>query len=322
MWCTAGREIRTVVDSYCREPSLRNSLVRVLERPGFPLHPDAPRRSGTLTVGVYESIRGEVSGSACRAAAAVEMQMAASYMLDHIADGEVDPAFHTSPAEELAIAISLLQCAAGAAGEVLRETSPCSEADSPLQAFHKSYLDACTGQLFDLRLERAAVPTTDFALGITVLKAGSLGRLAAVAGASIAGVDAYNMRTFGDLGSDVFTYLQLVDDLHDACGSQGELSDLARSKKTLPLVFFHDACQSSGPGPGDPMWNGSVIDEALEKQFECSGAWTFCAIVAETFLNRARDGLMELRNEGWKVDRLEHLVDSVEVSAEPVLAGP
>ena len=322
MWSRARREIHAVVDSYCREPSLHSSLVRSLERPGFPLHRDAPHRSGALTVGVYESIRGEVSGLACRGAAAVEIQMAASYMLDHVVDDEVDPAHHTSLAEELAIAISLLQCAAGAAGEVLSGQSGCVDEDSPLLAFHRSYLDACAGQLFDLRLEHTATPTTDFALEVTVLKAGSLGRLAAVTGASIAGFDADGVGMFGDVGSNLFTYLQLIDDLRDALGSEGHPGDLAGSKKTLPVVFFHNSCQRSGPERGDAMENGSEIGGALEEQFEFSGARTFCAIVAETFLSRARDGLMYLRNKGPEVDRLAHMVDDWEVTAEPVLAGP
>ena len=322
MWSTAGREIHAAVDSYCREPSLRDSLVQALERPGFPLHPDAPRRSGALTVGVYESIRGEISSLACRGAAAVEIQMAAGYMLDHVVDGEVDPAFHTSAAEELAIAISLLQCAAGAAGEVLSGQSGCLPEDSSLLAFHRTYLDACAGQFFDLRLEHAATPTTDFALEVTVLKAGSLGRLAAMTGASIAEIDAEGVRIFGDVGSDLFTYLQLVDDLRDALGSKGVPGDLARSKKTLPVVFFHNSCESSVPGPGDAMGRGSGVGGALEEQFERSGARIFCAIVAETFLNRARNGLSDLGNYGRKVDRLEQMVDALEVTAEPVLAGP
>lgn len=316
-----GREIHAVVDTYCREPVLRESLMRALQRPGFPLHPVAPCRSGTLTLGVYDSIRGEVSSAAYWLAAAVEIQMAASYMLDHVADVEIDSSLDSSPAEELAIGISLLQCAAGAAGEVLREPSWCSEAESALQAFHRSYLDACAGQLLDLRLEHATTPTTDFALEMTVLKAGSLGRLAAVAGATLAGIDASELHAFGDFGSNLFTYAQLVDDVRDACDSQGQMSDLARGKKTVPVVFFYNCSTASNPELGAIVTRDLGLDGVVREQFELSGARAFCAIVAVAFLNRARAGLADLRRQHRNVDRLEYLVDSLEVTAEPVLAS-
>ena len=320
MGCEPGREIHAVVDFYCREPVLRDSLVRALQRPGFPLHPDAPCRSGTLTLGAYYSIRGEVSSAAYWLAAAVEIQMAASYMLDHVADGEVDPAHGLSPGEELTLGMSLLRCAAGAAGDVLAETTWSCGGDAPLQVFHRSYLDACAGQLLDLRLEHATTPTTDFALEMTVLKSGSLGRLAAAAGATLAEIDARGLQTYGDLGSNLFTYAQLVDDVRDACDSPGQPSDLDRGKKTVPLVFFYNCFKASDPELAASVTKDLGLDGEVREQFELSGARAFCAIVAMAFLGRARDGLAELRREHRNVDRLEDLVDSLEVTAEPVLA--
>ncbi len=315
-----GPEIHAVVDSYCREPVLRDSLVRALQRPGFPLHPDAPCRSGTLTLGAYYSIRGGVSSAAYLLAAAVEIQMAASYMLDHVADGEVDPSRGLSPGEELTLGMSLLRGAAGAAGDVLA-TAGSRGGDAPLQVFHRNYLDACAGQLLDLRLAHAATPTTDFALEMTVLKSGSLGRLAAAAGATLAGIDAPGLRTVEALGSNLFTYAQLVDDVRDACDSQGQPSDLARGKKTVPLVFFHNCFEANDPELGGSVTGDPGLDDAVREQFELSGARAFCAIVATAFLGRARDGLADLRREHRNVDRLEDLVDSLEVAAQPVLAS-
>ena len=321
MGCEPGREIHAVVDSYCREPLLRENLVRVLQRPGFPLHPDAPCRSGALTLGVYDSIRGEVSNAAYWLAAAVEIQMAASYVLDHVADGEVDPSRGLSPGEELTLGMSLLRCAAGAAGDVLAATAWARGEDSPIQVFHRNYLDACAGQLLDLRLEHATTPTTDFALEMTVLKSGSLGRLAAAAGAMLAGIDARGLRTFGDLGSNLFTYAQLVDDVRDACDSQGQPSDLAKGKKTLPLVFFYNCGGSVSLKGSDDAGGAAAFDGTAREKFESCGARDFCAIVAVAFLNRARACLADLRRDRWNTDRLAYLVESLEVTAEPVLAS-
>ncbi len=51
---------------------------------------------------------------------------------------------------------------------------------------------------------------------MTSLKAGSLGRFAAGLGASMATDDPEIVDLCGDFGFNLFTYLQLVDDLRDA----------------------------------------------------------------------------------------------------------
>ena len=85
-----------------------------------------------------------------------------------------------------------------------------------------------------------AVTASD-ALGMTALKAGGLGELAAVFGASLATDDTETVRLFGELGFNLFTYAQLVDDLRDAFPSQGSSSDWEQGKKTLPLLFFRNS---------------------------------------------------------------------------------
>ena len=91
---------------------------------------------------------------------------------------------------------------------------------------------------------------------------------------------------------------------------------------TVPLVFFYNNCfKASDPEPGASATRDPGLDGSVREQFELSGARAFCAIVATAFLNRARDDLADLRREHGNVDRLEDLVDSLEVTAEPILAA-
>ena len=89
--------------------------------------------------------------------------------------------------------------------------------------------------------------TTDEALTMTSLKAGSLGRFATGLGASMATEDPEIVNLCGEFGFNLFTYLQLVDDLRDACEAQDLRGDLMRHKKTLPVVFFHNSLTESNP---------------------------------------------------------------------------
>ena len=99
-------EIKGIVARHCDEPNHREAVLRALARPGFALHPEADCRAGVLTYHVYQAIRNSPGFVATQVAAAVELQLEASFMLDHVADRELDPQQSPNSAEELALAIT------------------------------------------------------------------------------------------------------------------------------------------------------------------------------------------------------------------------
>ena len=322
-------EIRSTVGLYCAEPSHWEAMLFALARPGFALNPKAPCRAGLLTLHVYRAICGSPSPNAVRAAAAVELQMEAAFMFDHVADQEIDVQCGLSAAEELALAIAVLSCGAAAACQAAHQASHYGCGTTAVLQFHRDYISACAGQLLDGSLEKLRVATTDEALAMTSLKSGSLGRFAAAFGASMATEDPETVWAFGEFGFNLLTYLQLVDDLRDACPANGKPGDLILHKKTVPLVFFYDYLAQRYPERGNALViiDGIMLEQtpesaALEirREFEASGAGLFGAIVAETFLNRAKSHLERLKVQVANVEPLEQFIGLLEISPPEILA--
>ena len=327
-------EVRRLITSYGDDLLLQDAMLRVLARPGFALHPQARCRAGLLAVQLYRLISGRSGPAAVRAAApaatragaAAELYMQAAYLFDHLADHDQGPDDGLAAGEALATAIALLTCAQGAVCEaafaaglsgpglrrIMRWTADCAGR-------------CCAGQFLDAHLEKQPSATTADSLRMTSLKAGSLGRFATGLGAGLATEDPEIWRLCGDFGFNLFTYLQLADDLRDACPSQGAVQDLLQNKKTMPVVFFQNrrarsngqvVCSIIPPEPVDGTAAGAWQD------FESSGARVFSAIVAEAFLNRAKRNLADIKSRLGTVGNLERLVSSIEINPEEVLVAP
>ena len=108
-------------------------------------------------------------------------------------------------------------------------------------------------------------------------------------------------------------YLQLVDDVADACPNGHRDGDIAQGKKTLPLVFFHNSLLQSHPEGGgiETLREASRQNTLVREEFEESGAADFGAIVAEAFLNRAKSNLADLHGLVKETNGLEQYVDSL-----------
>ncbi len=319
------KEVRSLVTSCGADLLLQEAVLRILGRPGFALHPQARCRAGLLVLQMHRLISGRSEPAAVRAAAAVEIYMQAAYLFDHLADSDREPEDGLPAAEELAAGIAMLACAQGAVCEaaflahlsglrlqwVVRWTADCAN-------------QCCSGQFLDARMERQPSATTADSIKMTSLKAGSLGRFATGLGAGMATEDPEIVRLCGDFGFNLFTYLQLADDLRDAWPSRGAVQDLMQNKKTMPVVFYQNqrtgrngrlACSIIPPEQADPTAAATWDD------FESSGARAFSAIVAEAFLNRAKDNLGEIEARLGRVESLERLVSSIEIDPTEVLVA-
>jgi len=316
-------EIRKTIDSNCGESNFRGAMFCALCRPGFALHPQAPCRAGILTLEVHRAISRPLNTAAMQAAVAVELHMQAAYLFDSVADRDKGPSDDLSPSEELALAIGLLSCGQSA----LYEAAFASGRHGPglrslLRWAGDCAVHCSTGQFLDAYLEKRTMATTEEALMMTSLKAGSLGRFAAGLGASMATDDSDTVNLSGEFGYNLFTYLQLVDDLRDACKAHDLQGDLMQHKKTLPVVFFHNSLRGS---------NAEVVcsiippEESREakadawRRFESSGSRVFGAIAAEAFLNRAKSNLAGIRSRVGTVENLERIVSSFEITPQEVV---
>src|SRR6266705_853390 len=84
--------------------AIREDLLKLLRRPGYALHAEGACRAGRLALDVHEAVAGEpLPRAALLAAAAVELQMEASYVFDEVADMAPDG----KRSEDLALATAL-----------------------------------------------------------------------------------------------------------------------------------------------------------------------------------------------------------------------
>ena len=315
-------EIRKTMNLYCGDSAFQGAMLRALARPGFALHSKAPCRAGVLTLEIYRVISGPPSVAAIQAAVAVELHMQAAYLFDNVADGDKSPGDDLSPAEELALAIGLLSYGQSAVWEAaLAAGLHGSGLRSLLRWARDCAGQCCAGQFLDAYLERQPMATAEEALRMTSLKAGGLGRFATGLGASMATEDTEMVNLSGEFGFNLFTYLQLVDDLRDAFKVQDLQGDLMQHKKTLPLVFFHNSLTERNPEVVCSIIPSEVCEGAKAdawQKFESSGARVFGAIAAEAFLNRAKSNLADIKNRLGTVGNLERFVGSFEITPQEV----
>ncbi len=199
------KEIGETVELYCSDPGLKDAVAEVLARPGYALHSDSRCRAGSLALLVYETLHGEIDGPGWKAAVAVELYMEAAFLFDDVADDDVAP--DSTPAEEIAVALTVLNCGAGAASEAAAGRSSEGPAFTPLQQMAQDCITACAGQYGDAALSDHDLVSADEALRMTEMKAGACGRLVTSFAAGIGGQNRDVASHFGEFGFNLFTHM-------------------------------------------------------------------------------------------------------------------
>ena len=94
-------QIRSIALENCVGSEYQERMLRALSRPGFALHPDSSCRTGILALETFRAAGGSPSAVGLQAATAVELQIEAAFMFDHVADHELNPEHGMNEAEEL-----------------------------------------------------------------------------------------------------------------------------------------------------------------------------------------------------------------------------
>ncbi len=311
--------VRQTVRRYCDEPSLRDAAFKALTRPGFALHPEARGRAGLVCLESYRAVHGALDGAGWAAASAAELYMEAGFLFDNVADKDVVERGGSSESEELALALTLMNCGTAAACEAAADGG--ADCARVLRLLSRHTVAATAGQFLDARLETTEQVTTDDAITMTSLKSGGCGRLATSLGAGVARAEPEIIDLFGDFGFNLFTCFQLIDDVKDASPPNGGRGDIEQNKKTVPLVFFRNSMDPDAAATNGIIDAGTSDRNSNEThlRFKVSGAPEFVAIIAEAYLNRAMGNLAELSGVRGGVGNLESLVDSIEISQQGVL---
>lgn len=298
-------QIEHITARWVTDAQLRRNVLGVLHRPSFPLAPESPCAFGTLAALAYDAAAGKDERLRVDAAATAELFIAASYVLDHAMDDEV-PA-NTSLPKEIALGTTLVLLAVAALGNVASRALPANRRSLVTSEAYRLLLNSCAGQVQELEIMESgaaslAAYTTDEALSLTQMKAGSLGRLGGIVGAGLAGAEPDLVDTIGECCALHTTYLQLLDDLNDAGASpdSDRKSDASANKPTLPLVFLRNslieshASNQDTSGSTDIMKAMNGAKSVTANELRETGAELFTKMAAEVVRNRAiglADGL-------------------------------
>ena len=242
-------------------------------------------------------------------------------MFDNVADQEVKPQYGVSSAEELSMAISLLATGIAAVHQAAQHSYSIGSKLSLVNRYVSEFNAACAGQFLDAHLVGTESCDSNKALQMTSLKAGGLGKSSAMVGACLAGGTTEVVDLFGEFGFNLFTYLQLIDDLRDACPADDLNCDLAQIKRTVPLVFFYNSLDFGKEGLNTAVRAKSEDLTGARSEYISSGAQLFGATVAEAYLNRTRANLEDLKESLGAVETLEHLIGSLEISLQDLEVG-
>ena len=258
-------------------PSLSADLLHALQAKGKllfqPPSPGEQASSSTvigmwplLTLLVAQAVSPQVDlFCASGVAVAVECFVCALDLLDDVEDGDLTPTVNAlGIARALNVSTALLALAQKAIHSLsTRDVSPVLVLRL-LDTMQEGTLLATSGQQRDLLAERQSFDeftageslelVIEKCLEIARGKAGSIMRLACRLGAMCAGADEGLLEQFSLLGEQLGIAHQLHNDCHDlydflsSSGAQGDTrpqkSDIARGKKTLPIVLAHTLQES------------------------------------------------------------------------------
>ncbi len=290
---TAQQLVLDAVEGAGFPAPFKELILLALSQPGRILDQSRPSRFLDVIKGCCAAAHGRAD-LVERVAAAFEMCIAASDILDEVEDGDdsiVCSRGGVSRALNASTALLALTFSALSGPDLIAQDKPLFL--GLVQSLATSIATSTIGQDADLTSVSDGSMSTSTALEIARAKSGSLVSGAAVMGAMLGTSDPAILSLFGDFGVHLGTAYQLSNDMRDA--RSVAKSDVSGSKGTIPLVF-----QKSGER-GLPH---EVDESALRK----SGALQFTWVLMETERNGCRRVIESLRARDQNVTSLERLV--------------
>jgi geranylgeranyl pyrophosphate synthase len=198
-----------------------------------------------LTLQVCETICG-TWGHAVPAAAAIELFVAAGDLLDDIEDGDYDFILEHgySVAQANNAAAALLMLGQRAVTNLLKKKVEPQTIISVMEAIASSALVSFSGQHAEFDRHGADVSEREY-LRLVEMKSGTLTECACRVGALLATDDARIVDSYALFGRRLGVAAQLANDARSIISSPPGHSDIARKKRTLPIIY--GLKQADGP---------------------------------------------------------------------------
>lgn len=249
------------------QDDIRRSLQergKLLSQPPSDAGADSTLFSGSwplLTLFVAQSISPHIDLSfASSVAIATECFVCALDLLDDVEDEDQTPVIlELGAARALNTSTALLGLAQQAILSCLEQGADQTLVLCLSGLMQEAILVAASGQHRDLLAEQREAPdfTREECIEIAAAKAGAIMRLACLLGATCAGASATERADFAEMGEllgiahqldndahDLYYLLESADSSLDTPGERSVKTDLARGKKTLPVVFAANKLRS------------------------------------------------------------------------------
>jgi geranylgeranyl diphosphate synthase type I len=267
------------------------------------------------------------------AAVAVEIAIAAADLIDEWTDGDDSPLIEQyGPGQAINAANLMLVMAQQVLVWEAQRPGGSAHAVAALGALQDMLVEAAVGQHLDMAYERMDYRdvTPEMSGTMTDKKAGALIGGACRMGALMAGAEAEVVALVWRFGRQVGGMAQLANDIQDVLplgtevvGADGGTdaliaspkTDLARRKRTLPIVF---ALREEAAGPnavqraylGGPDAEG-IDEDAMRRAVMEAGGVNFAHLVLDVYRNNANEAL----------DALEALRPGARDALAPLLGG-
>lgn len=294
-----GHVIREAVEQPDLPFSFRELLLIPLSQPGKVLScADRPFWPALVLAG--SDATGGCLRAAVRLAAATEIFIAATDVLDELEDGDDSPLMRAAgPAQSLNAASALMMLSHEIMPRLQDDGALPERVLSIISTFTSRALLASAGQHRDLTADSGSSQTLDDALDIARHKAGTLAGMACRLGAMLGTDDSDSLALFEEFGSHLGVIGQLDNDLRDARNSDTK-SDQAHAKNTLALLYDRDTSRSA-------LDDQAAL--AATPTVETGGATHFVWVVMEIERQAARRVLAMLSARGQSIERLGELLD-------------
>lgn len=233
-------------------PALREDVVAALGVEGKIFHQPAEALDGRwalLPFFLARELRVDVNAEHARGVGlAMECVICATDLLDDVMDGDETPLIRQlGTARALNVALALTSLVQRILLSLAEQGFPATQLTHALDAVQRSLLLASSGQQRDLLAERRAACelTREECIEIAAAKAGALLSLACQLGALCAQGEERQIKACAEMGRLLGIAAQLDNDAHDLFHlllplgqfTRSRKSDLARGKKTLPVVL-------------------------------------------------------------------------------------
>ncbi len=267
---------------------------------------------------VYAALRGDAEPALPLAVACLFVH-AGLDLLDDVMDGDLPAEWPGGPAQAVLAGATLTGAAAPLA--LLALPAPPRTVLALQRLLSRAGLQLSAGQQGDVATARTA-PIPD-GVGVALLaerKTGAEVALYAALAARLSGAPARALERWAAFGRALGAARQLRTDCFDLFAA-AQSRDLAAGTRTLPIALYHDDLPEAERPAFLALLQRSAQDaavrQALREKLVATGILQSCAVVVESYCQRARDALAGASAQAPAANELRAMIEDCSFFAAP-----